>query len=82
VLRPTGASHSWATFNLGRARFRQYCLFPTVIRQLSDETPPDNGSQLNCAAFDNRPMRLIVWQIISRVNGSALEPDGRIGQES
>src|SRR5262245_12875288 len=78
LLRPTGASHSWVTFNLGRARFKQYCLLPTVIRQMSDETPPDNGSQLNCSAFDSRPMRLIVSQIDSRVSGSATEPDGLI----
>ena len=68
----------WVTFNLGRARFKQYCLLPTVIRQMSDETPPDNGSQLNCSAIDSRPMRLIVSQIDSRVSGSATEPDGFI----
>ena len=73
-----GASHSWVTFNLGRARFKQYCLLPTVIRQTSDETPPDKGSQLNCSGFDSRPTRLIVSQIDSRVSGSATEPDGLI----
>src|SRR5262249_14799315 len=78
LLRLTGASHSWGTFNLGRARFKQYCLLPTVIRQMSDETPPDNGSQLNCSGFDSRPTRLIVSQIDSRVSGSATEPDGLI----
>ena len=31
LLRLTGASHSWVTFNLGRACFKQYCLFPTVM---------------------------------------------------
>src|SRR6516225_8831619 len=78
VAAHTGASHSWVTFNLGRARFKQYCLLPTVIRQMSDETPPDNGSQLNCSGFDSRPTRLIVSQIDSRVSGSATEPDGLI----
>src|SRR5215813_657430 len=78
LLRPTGASHSWVTFNLGRARFKQYCLLPTVIRQMSEETPPDNGSPLNCSAFDSRPMRMLVSQIDSRVSGSATEPDGLI----
>src|SRR5262249_46027206 len=78
LLRLTGGSHSWVTFNLGRARFKQYCLLPTVIRQMSDETPPDNGSQLNCSGSDSRPTRLIVSQIDSRVSGSATEPDGLI----
>src|SRR6516164_7038289 len=75
LLRSTGASHSWATFSLGRARLRQYCLLPTVIRQISDETPPDNGSELNCSAFDSSRIRRSVSRIISRVSGLATEPD-------
>src|SRR6516165_7350433 len=82
LLRATGASHSWVTFNLGRARFRQYCLLPTVIRQMSDETPPDNGSELNCSAFDNSRMRRNASRIISVVSGSASEPDDIIDRSS
>src|SRR5262245_39580973 len=78
LLRLTSASHSWVTFNLGRPPYKQYCLLPTDTCQMPDETPPYNGPQLNCSAFDSRPMRLIGSQLDSRVSGSATEPDGLI----
>src|SRR5262249_20770527 len=78
LLRLTGASHIWVSFILGSASFTQSCLLPIDSRQMSDEPPPDNGSQLNCSGFDSRPTRLIVSQIDSRVSGSATEPDGLI----
>src|SRR6516165_5549807 len=81
-LRSTGASQTWGTFSLGSARLRQYCLLPTAMRQISDETPPDKGCAQNGSPCEMRPMRRSVSPIISRVSGPAEQPEGIIDQLS
>src|ERR1700680_2628439 len=70
LLRLTGDSHNCATFNLGSARLRQYRFLPTVISQISDETPPESGSQMHCSPCGSRPICLIFSQIASGVSES------------
>src|SRR5262249_27092270 len=70
LLRLTGAYHNLVTFNLRSARLRQARLLPTVIFQISDETPPDSGSQIHFSPSGSRPIRPIILQIVSGVSES------------
>src|SRR5262245_11200356 len=78
LLRLTGASHNSINCSLGRAGLRQYRFLPTVSFQISDETPPDSGSQMHVSPSGSRPIPPIISQIVSGVSESGQRLDGFI----